>query len=284
MVGRVKNTAKKALQGKTGKLFLVSLFALFIRIILISACVLTVYFLSSNTAQDYINSFGAGIWLHYLIYFISAVFILLLVQTTAAIKLGETEYYGITAGGGSGRLKVLFSHCLPLSSLKALMFYVTVNVFRLLWLFVMLIPCGFVAFITFLLYYDTGLSLSVFIALSFLVVFLFLTGMVSWYLSIQKYCYAALFSAKSKAFSPRNAIRRSIAVFDCSGINPAAVKISILIPLVCCVFIIPAIYVLPYIKMSMAALYTESKKNARLIVRPKENKPVVLHTKKSFNW
>ncbi|HZJ75175.1 MAG TPA: hypothetical protein VFD25_01165 [Clostridia bacterium] len=284
MVGRVKSTAKKALQGKTGKLFLVSLFALFLRIILISTCVLTVYFLSSNTAQDYINSFSAGLWIDYLIYFISAVFILFMVQTAAAIKLGETEYYGISAGGGSGRFKVLFSHCSPLSSLKALMFYVAVNVFRLAWLFVMLLPSGFVAFVTFLLYYDTGISLRVFIALSILVVFLFLTGAVSWYLSIQKYCYAALFSAKSKAFSPRNAIRRSIAVFDCSGINPAAVKISLLIPLACCVFIIPAVFILPYTKMCMAALYTESKKNAKLIVRHLENKPIVLHTKKSFNW
>lgn len=284
MIGRVKGTAKKAIEGRTGKLFLVSLFAVFLRLLLTFSCVIAVYFLSLDTTQSYINSFGKGLWLLYLIYFISAVFILLLVQTAAAIKLGETEYYGILAGGGKGKLKVLFSHLSPLSSLKALMLYVAVNSFRLMWLFVMIAPCGFVAFITFLLYYDTGLSLRVFTALFFLVVFLFLTGIVSWYLSIQKYSYAALFSAKSKAFSPRNAIRRSIAVFDCSGINPAAVKISLIIPLVSCVFIFPVIYVLPYIKMSMASLYTESKKNARLIVRPQGNKPIVLHTKKSFNW
>ncbi|HZK21198.1 MAG TPA: hypothetical protein VFC76_02860 [Oscillospiraceae bacterium] len=284
MVGRVKKTAKKALQGKTGKLFLVSLFALFLRVILLSACIFTVYFLSINTAQNYINSFGFGIWFSYLIYITSAVFILLMLQTAAAIKLGETEYYGIYAGGGSARFAVLFSHCRPLSSLKALTLYVSINMFRLLWLVVMLIPCMFVAFITFLLYYDTGLSLSVFLSLSVLVISLFLTAIISWYFFIQKYCYAALFSAKSKEFSPRSGIRRSIAVFDCSGVHPAIVKISLLVPLACCVFILPAVYILPYIKMSMAALYVESKKNAKLIVYPQENKPIVLYTKKSFNW
>lgn len=280
----IKTAAKKALQGKTGKLFLVSLFALFLRLLLVSICVFTVYALSAKMVQDYINSFCPNLFTEYIIYLAFAVLLLLAVQTAAAIRLGETEYYGTLAGGGIARLAVLFSHCSPFHALKALTLYVALAILKLLWLFVMLLPSAGIAAVTVLLYYDSPISVKVFVVLCVSTVFLLCVGLICWYLSIQKYCFAALLCAKGKSFSPRNAIRRSIAVFDRSALNPALLKISLLIPLVLCVLIFPGVYVFPYIRMNMASLYTESKKNAKLITCPAEKKPVVLHTKKSYNW
>ncbi len=270
--------------GITGKLFLVSLFALFLRILLISVCVVTVYTLSAKTAQDYINYFSPNLLTTYFIYLVFAVMLLLSLQTAAGIKMGETEYYGICAGAGKAKLSVLFSHCRTLDALKALTLYTTIWIFKLFWLGLMLLPGAGVAAVTFLIYVDLGVSVRVFSVLCITTIFLFAVGFICWYLSIQKYIYAPLISAKSKSFSPRSAIRRSIAVFDCSAINPASVKISLIVPLLLCALIFPAIYVLPYIRMCMASLYKESKKNAKLITHPTENKPVVIHTKKSYNW
>ncbi len=280
----IKSAAKKAMTGTTGKLFLVSLFALFLRILLISVCVFTVFTLSTKTAQSYINSFSPNLLATYFIYLVFAVLLLLSLQTAAGIRMGETEYYGICAGKGKARLSVLFSHCRTVQALKALTLYTTIWLFKLFWLCLMLLPALGVAAVTFLLYTDTGVSVRVFSVLCITIIFLLAVGLFCWYLSMQKYIYAPLISAKSTSFSPRNAIRRSIAVFDCSAINPASVKISLIIPLLLCVLILPAIYVLPYIRMCMASLYKESKKNAKLITYPSENKPVVMYTKKSYNW
>ncbi len=280
----IKTAAKKAVQGKTGKLFLVSLFALFLRLLLVSICVFTVYALSAKTVQSYINSFCPNLFAAYMIYLAFAVLLLLAIQTAAAIRLGEIEYYGILAGGGIAGFSVLFAHCSPFRALKALTLYVTVSVFKLLWLFVMLLPSAGIAAAAFGLYYGGPVSVKVFLVLCVAAVLLLCAGLICWYLYVQKYCFAALFCAKNKSFSPHSAIRRSIAVFDRSALNPALLKISLFIPLIMCVLIFPAVYIFPYIRMNMASLYTESKKNAKLITRPAEKKPVVLHTKKSYNW
>lgn len=284
MNARVKTAAKKAMRRKTGKLFMISLFSLFLRILLISMCIFTVYALSTKAVQDYISAFSPNLLTSYFIYLAFAVLILLAIQTAAAIKIGETEYYGICAGGGIARMSVLFSHCSPFSALKALTLYVVIGIFKLIWLIVMLAPSAAVVSVALLLYYDSGVLVRVFATLCVTAAFLLCVGLACWYTSMQKYCFAALISAKCKNFSPRNAIRRSIAVFDCSAINPAAVKMSLIVPILSCVLIFPIIYVLPLVRMCMAAVYTESKKNAKLITHTTENKPVVLHTKKSYNW
>ncbi len=276
----VHNHAKKSMRGKTGRLFLVSLFLLLLRLALYAACALILYGFTLPESQEFFITISVSVAVPILFYIGGGVLMLFFLQTAAALRLGETEYYGIEAGGSRAKTRVLFSHCAPFEALRALTLYVTVGLFKLVWLTLMLAPCGAAAMILLMMYYTNGMLKSVFIILCAATAALFCIAVCGWYAYVQKYIFVSLLAAKSREFSPRSSIRRSIAIFDSCALSPAALKIGFLPLLLSCALVVPVFYALPYIHMCVVSLFTESKKNVKLITERAEGSPVVLHTKR----
>ncbi len=276
----VRSHAKKAMRGKTGKLFLISLLVSLMRWIFYAACVLILYAFTLPEAQSFFVTLSPSPAVPILFYIGGGVLMLFFLQTAAGLRLGETEYYGIEAGGGCAKISVLFSHCAPFEALRALTLFMTILLFKAVWLVLMLAPCGAVTMILLMMYYGDGMLKSVFLILSVSAGLLFCIAVCGWYAYVQKYVFAPLLAAKSREFSPRNVLRRSTAIFDGCALRPAALKVGFLLSVLSCALIIPIFYVLPYIRMCMVSLYIESKKNVRLITEKAEGKPVVLHTKR----
>ncbi len=85
----------------------------------------------------------------------------------------------------------------------------------------------------------------------------FLIGAVTFFIHIQKYSRAEFYLASYRGISPLEAISLSIKHTEGKLLNTALFKIGFIPWLFLCIFGLPVLYVLPYYKQSLTALFIE---------------------------
>lgn len=258
MGGNVKLKSKVLIKGDTIRLFGVGLVSFALRwgtfiLLLYSVAEL----LKSGIIDNYLENYGP--MFVYTVIFADLAFLgAVLVLFISAIRLGEQFLYFIKASGGRGRFLLLFHFCTFKRSIKAFVLYFRLFLFKFVWLIYYMFPCVLCYGLTAYLYFQESLLPAVFYILIAGSSLLFSYCLFMWRITSYRYSAAAYYISLKPHISVKEAIRKSICFTDGFLREYALEEGSFFGWLLSCVLIIPAIYVIPYFKVSKALFTVES--------------------------
>lgn len=258
MGGAVKLKSKMLIRGDTLRLFLAGVFGFAVRAGTFSLwlyCLVSIF--KSGIINSYLENYN-GILVYSLvitdIIFVTAVLLLFI----SAVRLGEQFIYFIKANGGRGRFALLFRFFTFKKSFRAFSLYARLALLKALWFIYYLFPCAICYGITFYLYSNGSLLPTVYYVLIAGSSVLLSYCVFMWRVTFFRYNAAAYYICLNHRISPRDAIKKSVRFTDGFLKEYALTESSFLGWFLSCIFIVPAVYVLPYFRVTKALFVSES--------------------------
>ncbi len=256
MSGFIKIKSKALLLNNTLKLFFVTFISFLLKTSAIVCTVLSSHFiLVSNIFQLLLVEYNS-----FIVYFIYSLFVVtmyfLLFLFISGLKTGEKAIYFMQSKGSKARLKYLFIFLRPAQSFRSFYLYSKIFFLKLLWgLFLYLPPC-FCLILTIYLYFSTVIYTTVFLTL--IIGIVFLTSVSRFYYNCisVRYSFASYYLCTDLNISVKDAITKSTVNSDGFIKDGVYLKSSMLLWIISCILIVPAIYVIPFNKLSKAKFVT----------------------------
>ncbi len=254
MIKIAKRTAKHILAGDTLRLFTISAVCFILRYSALFGCAFSIYtFLKSNFLNLLIETYGEPLIISGFV-LLSLILAFLCLAFISAIKLGESYVYFIKAQGGYGRFLLLFKFLNPKISFKTFYLYALLNIKKLLWLLYFLVPCLICASALYYTYSLENVPSALPLVLSFAASLIFSMSFVVWRFSTIRYSCAPYYLSANRKMKLSKAIIKSIRLTDSHLSDAVFYEYSILGWVLCCFFILPMFYAVPYMKLSKAVL------------------------------
>lgn len=238
----IKQESKAFIKGKRAKALSIVLFS-FIFCAVMTALSFGIIFVS-----DLFRDTGIGVT--------AAVFAVLVVLSFAAlliyssVSVGEKAWYsGITANKRN-YTKRLFFWFRPKNSLRAFRFKALMFIIKGIWAIVFFLPAAILVWSIYYLSGTGGLELYLFISLTGGTVLLTISGMIFYFIAMQKYFIAEYLYSSNPRLGAWTAVKQSKNLLDGHIYEIVRFKLSFLPWFLCCIFIIPAVYFIPYYKES----------------------------------
>lgn len=194
----------------------------------------------------------------YIFGFILAFFVCVAVTTfAAAVRMGEQFIFFSRAEGAKGRFALLFHFCTFKKSIRALSFYLKLNILKFGWLVYYLLPPTICIGIIFYLYNYAHLSFGVFMILTVGTSALISLSLFMWRTTVFRYSAAPYYMCLNPKMSPKSAINKSIRFTDGYLREGVLLESSFLGWIASCVTIIPIFYVIPYCRLCRAVAVSQ---------------------------
>lgn len=256
MSGFIKIKAKELLLNNTMKLFFVSLVAFMLKLFSFVAVLLFTHFsLISNFLQSFVATYNS-----FIVYFIYSLIVVIAYLVTflfmSGLKLGESAIYFMQSKGSNAKFKYLFIFLRPSQSFRALYLYSKLFIFKFLWFFFFSSPALFCSALTLFLFFKTSTYATVYYTLIFGIVILLSIARFFYNCAINRYSYATFYLCTDLNISVNDAIEKSRENTDGFIKDSVFLKTSLLPWILCCIFIFPALYVIPFTKLSKARFIT----------------------------
>lgn len=251
MVNSVRIKGKELLSKNTFRLFFISVASFLIRYsILFGNIFMFYYFFENKYSIEYI--------------FVPVLISLLSLLFISGVKSGEQFVYFIRADGGKGRFLLLFKFLSPLNSLKATLFYLKINGLKIFWLLYFLLPSLICGGCSYYLYSTAVISESVSFTLLAGTSALLGLSLVVWRIAVVRYSAAPYYFCLDDKKRINRAIKKSIQFTDGSLGDGVVLEYSFVGWILSCIFIVPFLYVLPYIKLCKAIYTVEAVQDRKL--------------------
>ena len=174
-----------------------------------------------------------------------------------SIRSGEYFVYFTCANGGYAKFSSLFKFLNIKKAVKFLSLYIQINTRKILWLFFFFMPSAICFACIYFLQHNSFLQESVYITLycgasATLALAYFMSRFYALRISAAPY-YICLNQA-----SPSAAIKKSIHFTDGSLCDGTVLECSLIGWILSCLFLIPALYAIPYIKLTKAVFITNA--------------------------
>ena len=250
MVSSVRIKGKELLCRNTIRFFLVSIVSFLFRYGIVSV----------NIGAFYLF-FESGYRIEYI--FVPVIFFVVSLLFVSGIKMGEEFIYFIRADGGNGRFLLLFKFLSPENSLKATLFYIKVNFLKAFWLLYFLLPSLICGGCSFYLYKTSIINDFVSFTLLTGTIVLFCLSLVVWRTAILRYKAATYYFCLDDNRLVNKAIKKSVQFTDGSLSDGVVLEYSLLGWILSCAFVVPIVYVLPYIRLCKAIYTIEAVQGAK---------------------
>ncbi len=252
MNSKIRLEAKGLLSGNIARLFSVSFVSFILRYTTLLILLFVLYRLyRSGTFQELINIYGKADVIFPSAVLGTIIFLLILIFDSC-IKLGETAVYFTLANGGSGKIHLLFKFIKPRKALKAFSLYLQLNFRKLAWALFFIIPCLLCGTAYYYLLKSYSISpytlLTVSVCFSLLIALSFVMIRVS-SLRLGAAPYYIFLNKNQKI---KKAINKSIIYTDGYLSEGVVLEYSLSGWVLSCIFIVPLVYVVPFIKLTRA--------------------------------
>lgn len=253
----IRLKSKYLLSGNTARLFLIASTSVVLRNGLIFLLIFGLYRLMKAPLVFYLkNDIGDTIFyiLGFVITFLVCFTVMLFV---CAVRMGEQFVFFSRAEGGKGRFALLFRFCTFKKSIRALDFYLKLNILKFGWLFYYLLPSTICICIIFYLYTYANLSLGVFIILTAGTSVLISISLFMWRATVFRYSAAPYYMCLNPKMNATSAINKSIRFTDGHLKESVLLESSFLGWIASCITVIPIFYVIPYCRLCRAVAVTQ---------------------------
>ena len=183
-------------------------------------------------------------------------FFFLTALVSAGFKMGEQFIYFTRAQGSRGSLRLLFKYASPKKAFRALRFYTTLNFFKALWLIYFLVPCALCIICDAYIYSNYQVASGVHIVIALSLSLLLSISLAMWRASVARYCAAVYYFCLNPSIRVLDAIKKSIRFTDGLLIESVLLEYSLLGWVFSCIYILPMLYVVPYIKLCKCVFIT----------------------------
>lgn len=259
MNNHIKIKAKQLLYKNTLPLFLISLLSLVLRCSTVAVIALApATFIGTGLFKALCSYTGAtaGVVISAIIYFFLSVALLCL---AVGVSLGERWIYLQRLNNVTPKIRFLFKFLSPKITIRALCLYTKVFFLKVMWLLYFMMPPLLCMSCAFYLLSRGADTTTVFIpALAGAVLLsaaLVLSGSV-----FARYSQAALYMCSHKNASAKASLKFSIDTTDSHLNDRTVLHFSLTGWLLSCVFLIPVIYTVPYIKLCNIIFAEECRK------------------------
>lgn len=256
MSGFIKVKAKELLLGNTIKLFFVSLTSNILKLLFTATVVLSAHFiLVSKQFQLLVVSYDS-----FLVYFIYSLFTVcacfVLALFVSGLKTGENAIYYMYSKGTKAKFKYLFIFLRPSQSFRSFLLYSKLLLLRMLWALFFYLPPFFCLGLTFYLYFSTFIYRAVFFTLLIGTAFLLSISHFYYNCAVMRYTFTPYYFCTDLNLSVNEAILKSIENSDGFIKDGVYLKTSFFPWILCCLFIFPLFYVVPFKKLTRAKYVT----------------------------
>lgn len=254
----IKIKSKIIIKGDTLRLFFVSLFSFALRRGIFAMwlyCVMNLF--KSGILKTYLDNYNDALVYSVIIFdvaFVTAILFLFI----CALKLGEQFLYFIKASGGKGRTGLLFSFFTFEKSFRAFSLYIRLTFLKFSWLLYFLLPCIVCYGLTFYLYSNGNLLPIVFYIMLAGASILLSYCIFMWRIAFFRYNAAPYYFCLNGELSAKDAIKKSINFTDGFLRESVLLESSFVGWFLSCGFVLPFVYVIPYLKISKALFVIES--------------------------
>lgn len=255
MFKNIKNTSKILLRSNTIKLFTASAFGFIFRYCLLFLQAGSLYlFLKSSASAELKARYGAAVF-DVALTFVSLFITLILLLLFFNLKEGENYIYHLAATKRSFGFSEIFTFFRYPLCLKVFEKHFVIFTLKLLWALFFSVAVIVYAFTVAPLVKNNSLPTELMLLCLFGGAVVFAVSFVTWQLTCQRYKRAHLFLFE------KDTIKKSILVTDSLLKSSLVFGYSFVGWILCCVFIFPLIYVVPYIKLSNAVFSLACCKN-----------------------
>ncbi len=238
----IKQESKAFIKGKRVKALSIVLFS-FVFCAVMTALSFVVIFVS-----DLLRASGLGVTIALFAVLVILSFAALLVYSS--ISVGEKAWYGGITANKNNYTKRLFFWFRPKNSLRAFRFKALMFIIKSLWAIVFFLPAAILVWSIYYLSGTGGLELYLFISLTGGTVLLTISGAVFYFIAMQKYFIAEYLYSSNPKLGAWTAIKQSRNLLDGHIHEIVRFKLSFLPWFLGCIFIVPAVYFIPYYKES----------------------------------
>ena len=274
MFSQIKISAKSLLSKNTLRLFFASFLAFFLKTALVLSAALLTYFFMRSDYFDAFISFSNKYVMYFALLFILNVVRIFILLFVFAITLGEKFLYFKRAAGEKGSLSLLFSFLSPKKAARAFALYCKIFFLKILWFLFFLSPAALCGETVFFLYRASRLTVGAFNSLLFGVVFLAVLGLCFFLFAAQRFSAAPYYMCLEN-LSPKEAVKKSVRFTDGFLKRFVLFKLSFLGWGALSFAVLPALYVIPYIKLSNAR-FVFCAVNSREALKEKDEYPIIL--------
>ena len=256
MSGFIKVKAKELLLGNTLKLFLVSLTGNFLKLLFTAIVVLSAHFIlvSKQLQLLVVNYDSFLVYFIYSLFTVSAYFALALF--ISGLKTGENAIYYMHSKGTKAKFKYLFIFLRPSQSFRSFLLYSKLFFLRIFWALFFYLPPLFCLGLTFYLYFSTFIYRAVFFTLLIGAVFLLSVSHFYYNCAVMRYTFTPYYLCTDLNLSVNEAILKSTENSDGFIKDGVYLKSSFFPWILCCLFILPLFYVIPFKKLARAKYVT----------------------------
>lgn len=238
----IKQESKAFIKGKRGKALSIILFTV------IFCAVMTAFSFGIIFFADLLQNLGLGATTAVFAVLVLLSFAVLLVYSS--VSVGEKAWYsGITANKKNFTRRFFFWFR-PKNSFRAFRFRALLFLVKFMWAVVFFLPAAILVWSIYYLSGTGGLELYLFISLSGGTVLLTISGAIFYFIAMQKYFIAEYLFSSNPKLGAWTAIKQSKNLLDGHIYEIVRFKLSFLPWFLSCIFIIPALYFLPYYKES----------------------------------
>ncbi len=238
----IKQESKAFIKGKRAKALSIVLFY-FIFCVVMTALSFGIIFIS-----DLLRGSDFGVTAAVFAVLVILGFITLLVYSS--VSVGEKAWYGGITANKRNYTKRLFFWFRPKNSLRAFRFKALMYIIKSLWAIVFFLPAAILVWSIYYLSGTGGLELYLFISLTGGTVLLTIGGAVFYFIAMQKYFIAEYLYSSNPKLGAGTAIKQSKNLLDGHILEIVRFKLSFLPWFLGCIFIVPAVYFIPYYKES----------------------------------
>lgn len=177
-------------------------------------------------------------------------FCVISVLVYSSVSVGEKAWYGGITADKKNYRKRLYFWFRPKNSFRALRFCALLASVKLMWAAVFLLPSAIVLWSIYYLSGTGGLELYLFLSLSGGFVLLFISGLIFYFISVQRYFLSEYLFSSNPRLGAWTAIKQSKNLLDGHIHEIVRFKLSFLPWFFGCALIVPAFYFIPYYKES----------------------------------
>lgn len=171
---------------------------------------------------------------------------------SAAVRGGENFIFFTRAQNSKGHFRLLFKYLHPEKAFAFFRLYLKINGLKLFWLIYFLLPFLFCSACSYYLYASSHLSETVYLILCAGASLLLAISIVMWRFANLRYSAAPYYLCLNTKRGVNYVINKSIRFTDGFLSEGVILEYSTLGWISSCIFIIPAFYVVPYLKLTKA--------------------------------
>lgn len=175
----------------------------------------------------------------------------------AAVKGGESFVFFTRSQGAKGHFALLFKFLAPRKALTFFRLYLKTNTLKALWLIYFLLPFLFCFAGSFYLYSSAYLSQPVYYILCIGSSLLLSISIIMWRFAVLRYSAAPYYLCLNVKRDVNSVINKSIRFTDGFLADGVVLEYSSLGWILSCIFIVPIIYVVPYLKLTKSVFISQ---------------------------